>query len=91
MEALCLHYLYPAVLDNQLGIKSLSLELLKEVARVLLSYYETFSSSGEETEEDDDHMMISYDKDYDADCVITGVTGDRSGKFTESTRQLMVN
>ena len=98
VEALGLHYLHPAVLDslnpslrNQLGIKSLSLEHLKEVARVLLSYYETSSSSGEETEEDDDHMMISDDEDCDDDCVITGITGGRSGKFTESTRQLMVD
>jgi len=98
VEALGLHYLHPSVLDslnfslrNQLGIKSLSLEHLKEVARVLLSYYETSSSSGVEKKEDDEVVVISDDDDdFDDDCIITGVAGC-SRKYADSARKSMVD
>lgn len=70
VEALNLHYLHPSVihslnssLRSQLGIKSLSVDHLKEVARVLLCYFHNVKN--EEGEEREDVIVISDSEDED--------------------------
>ena len=98
VEALNLHYLHPSVLDslnhslrNQLGIKSLNVDHLKEVARVLLRYYQSSGDKMEVDELDDDIMLLDedYDDDDDDDDVqIVGVS--RPASKSSSTREVMV-
>ncbi len=101
VESLDLYYLHPSVLDslnpslqNQLGIKSLQMDHLKEVARVLLEkYHHRYEDDVKEEEsDDDDDLMITEDDsedDEDDDVQIVGVTR-ASGKSAEDSRSVMV-
>ena len=75
VEALNLHYLHPSLvlslnpsLRSQLGVKSLSVEHLKEVARVLLCHFHNAQNSdGPEEEEELDMLFLSEDEESESE------------------------
>lgn len=97
VEALNLHYLHPSLLNSlnpslrsQLGIKSLNMEHLKEVARVLLRYFHKAVSDGE-AEEIEDELFPDYEDDEDDYHFSKVCMGSLTRKSKEEkSRDLMV-